>query len=394
MVADRIMKMNTSVTVALYDKIYEMRASGIDIAPFNAGEPDFDSPKEVIDQCIAALTTGKTHYAKTAGIEPLRKAIAEKLLKDNYAKYDSSQIVVTVGAKQALFNAVMALCNPGDEVILPIPCWVSYLEMIKLAGGVPVYVKTNTDYSLNIDAIREAVTAKTKMIIINTPNNPTGNVYSRKELEELGALAVEKNFYVLSDEVYEKLVYDGTNMVSIASLSDEIWEHTVTVNGFSKGFAMTGWRLGYSAAPTEITKAMIKLQGHITFHNTTFAQYGAVEALKSCDDYVVEMVKTFDERRKIMYEMLCEIPGVKCEKPKGAFYMFPDIHFYFGKGYHGRIIRNSVDLCDYLLEEARVAVVPGDAFESPETIRISYSTSTDCIIAGMNRLKEALIKLE
>lgn len=393
MVADRINKMNTSVTVALYDKIYEMRASGIDIAPFNAGEPDFDSPREVIDQCIEALTNGKTHYVKTAGIEPLRRAIAEKLLRDNDVKYDSSQIVVTVGAKQALFNAVMALCNPGDEVILPIPCWVSYLEMIKLAGGVPVYVKTNPDHSLNVAAIREAVTDKTKMIIINTPNNPTGYVYGREELEELGKLALEEDFYVVSDEVYEKLVYDGTQMVSIASLSDAIWNHTVTVNGFSKGFAMTGWRLGYSAAPTEITKAMIKLQGHITFHNTTFAQYGAVAALKSCDAYIVKMVETFDERRRIMYEMLCEIPGIKCEKPIGAFYMFPDVSFYYGKNHQGRKIKNSVDLCDYLLEEARVAVVPGDAFESPETVRISYSTSTECIIAGMNRLKDALIKL-
>lgn len=395
MVADRINQMNPSVTVKLADKVVDMRESGIDVIGFNQGEPDFDTPGKVIDECVKALKSGKTHYIKTSGVSELRKAIADKLERDNGIDYTPDNIVVSVGAKQALFNAIMSICNPGDEIILPTPCWVSYAEMIKLAGGKVVYVNTRPDYSLDLEAIRRSVTSRTRGIVINTPNNPTGAVYGKEELMELGNLAVEKDFYIISDEVYEKLVYDGNVLVSPAALSDKIWEKTITINGFSKGYAMTGWRLGYSAAPDEITHAIIKLQGHVTFHNPTFTEYAAVKAVSGeCDDSVKAMVAEFKKRRDTMYGILKDIPGIKCECPVGAFYMLPDVSVYYGKSYNGRTIHDSVEFCDYILDEARVAIVPGAAFESDATVRIAYSNSEDNIIAGMSNIKNALEKLK
>lgn len=394
MVADRIKQMNLSVTVKLADKVADMRNNGIDIIGFNQGEPDFDTPISAVEACIDALKTGKTHYSQTAGLIDLRKAIADKLLRDNEINYFPEDIVISIGAKQALFNAIMAICNPGDEIILPVPCWVSYLEMIKLAGGRAVYVDTKADHSLDIDLIRNAITDRTKAIVINTPNNPTGAVYSGEELRKLGQLAVDNDFYIISDEVYEKLVYDGHKCVSPASISPEIKQKTITINGFSKAYAMTGWRLGYSAAPADITSAIIKLQGHVTFHNPTFTEYGAIAAVSGkCDGDVADMVDEFNKRRDIMYEILLSIPDIKCEKPDGAFYMLPDVSAYYGRAYNGKIIHDSVELCEFILDEAKVAVVPGAAFMSPDTIRIAYSNSEENIIKGMNAMKEALAKL-
>lgn len=392
--ADRIEKMQASVTVALNDKINERKQKGADIISLNLGEPDFDTPWEVTKACEQAIESGKTHYVNTAGIEPLRQAISDKLQKDNGIHYDVNEIIVTVGAKQALYNSIMTLCNPGDEVIIPTPCWVSYVEMVKLAGAKPVFVKTKEDHHLDLDAIEHAITEHTKMVIINTPNNPTGAVYGREELLKLGTLAVSNDFYVVSDEVYEKLVYEETSMVSIASLSPEIKNRTITINGFSKGYAMTGWRIGYSAAPLAITKGMIKLQGHTTFHVATFIQYAAAKALTDCESSVKTMVSTFAERRKILLDELQKISEIKCEKPQGAFYVLPDVSACFGKKYKGKEIKDSMDLAEYLLEEASVAVVPGIAFESPKAIRIAYSTSEDQIQRGIEQMRNALEKLE
>ncbi len=392
--ADRIEKMQTSGTVALNDKVKELKRKGAEIISLNVGEPDFATPDEVIKACEQAMESGKTHYVSTAGIEPLRQAVADKLRKENHIVYTANEIIITVGAKQALYNSVMTLCNPGDEVIIPVPSWVSYTEMVKLAGAAPVFVKTKENYHLDLEAIEQAITERTKMIIINTPNNPTGAVYGREELLELGNLAAAKDLYVVSDEVYEKLVYEDAEMVSIASLSPEIKEHTITINGFSKGFAMTGWRIGYSAAPEAITKGMIKLQGHTTYHVATFIQYAGIKALTECESSVEAMVETFEKRRKILLDGLQKIPDIKCENPQGAFYILPDVSAYFGKKSGDKEIRNSMDLAEYLLEKASVAVVPGDAFESAGTVRIAYSTSEDQIRKGVERIKEALEGLE
>lgn len=392
--ADRIEQMQASVTVALNDKIVKMREMGEDIIPFNAGEPDFDTPKVIVKACKQAMDSGKTHYIGTAGITPLRKVVAKKLKEENGIDCTADEIVITVGAKQALYNSVMALCNPGDEVIIPTPCWVSYVEMVKLAQAKPVFVKTKDNYHLDIEAISQEITEHTKMIIINTPNNPTGAVYDRDELKKLGELAIESGFYIVSDEVYEKLVYGEAKMVSIASLSSEIKERTITINGFSKGYAMTGWRIGYLAAPTDIAKGIVRFQGHTTYHGTTFVQYASVKALMDCKNEVKSMLKAFADRRDVLLELLSEIPGIQCEEPQGAFYVLADISAYFGKTYNGTKIDNTLAFAEYLLAEAAVAVVPGIAFESPNTIRIAYSTSEEIIREGIRRIKIALENLK
>lgn len=393
MLSERIQNMTPSATSMLIGKIANMQAAGADIIKFNAGEPDFPTPKTVVESCYHALQEGKTKYADVGGVAALRLAICRKLAKDNGLSYAPNQICVSTGAKQALFNAIMALCNPGDEIILPIPCWVSYVEMIKLAGGVPVQVKTNEDFSLCIDSIAKALSPRTKAIIINTPNNPTGAVYSRDSLAELGRLAVEKDFYIISDEVYEKLVYGDSCHVSIASLSPELYRRTVVINGLSKACSMTGWRMGYSAASVELTKAMTGLQSHITSNSTTFVQWASIEALESCSDAIEDMRKEFSLRRDYMFSRLQAMPGIQSQCPDGAFYLMPDISAYIGKCYNQWQISNAQDLCQYLLEEGGIAVVPGDAFYMPNTIRFAYSTSLDVIREGMNRMEKALSQL-
>ena len=390
----RVNEMTPSATSSLISKIADMKAAGKDIISFNLGEPDFDTPTKVVDACIKALHDGKTKYVGVGGIAPLRSAICEKLHNDNALDYSAAQICVTTGAKQAIFNAVMALVDPGDEVIVPTPCWVSYVEIIKLAQGVPVLVATKPNFQLDIDAVKNAVTPKTKAIIINTPNNPTGAVYGERDLEALAELAVANDFYVISDEVYEKLIYDGKAHVSIASLFPGIYQRTVTVNGLSKAYSMTGWRVGYSAAPPDIAKAMTSLQGHTTSNSTSFVQYASVAALKECSEDIAAMRNEFCRRRDYMYDRLTAIPGITCTKPGGAFYLMPNISAYFGKSYSGKTIEDSFDFCNYILEHAQVAIVPGAAFEMPVSVRFAYSASMEMIEEGMDRFETALKLLE
>lgn len=393
MVSERIKNMTPSATSTLGGKIAEMKTAGIDIAAFNLGEPDFPTPDKVVKACTKAMEEGKTKYIAIGGILQLREAITRKLKKDNNLSYTANQICVSTGAKQAVFNAVMAVCNPGDEIIIPTPCWVSYVEMAKLAGAVPVLVPTDDKFHLITEEIEKAITNKTKAIIINTPNNPTGAVYSEESLKELAALAIKNDFYVIADEVYEKLVYNDVKHVSIASLSKEMYKRTIVINGLSKSYSMTGWRVGYAAGPEDIIKGMTSLQGHVTTSSTTFIQWASIDALEKCEEEVENMRKEFLKRRDFMYERLNKIPGMQCPKPEGAFYLMPDVTYYFGKSYKDWKIESAADLCNYLLEEARVAVVPGNAFEAPKTIRFAYSVSIETIAAGMDRMEEALKKL-
>ena len=393
MVSERIKNMTPSATSTLGGKIAEMKTAGIDIAAFNLGEPDFPTPDKVVKACTKAMEEGKTKYIAIGGIVQLREAITRKLKKDNHLSYTTNQICVSTGAKQAVFNAVMAVCNPGDEIIIPTPCWVSYVEMAKLAGAVPVLVPTDDKFHLITEEIEKAITDKTKAIIINTPNNPTGAVYSEESLKELATLAIKNDFYVIADEVYEKLVYNDVKHVSIASLSEEMYKRTIVINGLSKAYSMTGWRVGYAAGPEDIIKGMTSLQGHVTTSSTTFIQWASIDALEKCEEEVENMRKEFLKRRDFMYERLNKIPGMQCPKPEGAFYLMPDVTYYFGKAYKDWKIESAADLCNYLLEEARVAVVPGNAFEAPKTIRFAYSVSIETIAAGMDRMEEALKKL-
>lgn len=394
MISTRIANITPSATHAMTARIAEKRAEGKEIITFSIGEPDFPTPAPIVEACMQAVREGKTKYTQTNGIALLRQAICEKLRKENDLVYTPDQICVSAGAKQALSNAVFALCDKGDEVLVPIPCYVSYLEIIKLAGGVPVTVASNEDFSLNVENFRKALTPRTKLILLNSPNNPTGAVYSRESLKELGRLVEENNLFVVSDEVYEKLLYDGAEHVSIAALSDELRERTVTVNGFSKTFSMTGWRLGYTASNLAVSKACNAFQGHMTSCSTSFVQYAALKALSDCSDEVEQMRQAFAMRRDYMFERLNAMPGVFCQKAQGAFYLMPDVRAYFGKVSGKKRIASAEDLCNYLLDEAGVAAVFGEAFCSPGTIRFSYANSMENIRLGMDRMEEALKKLK
>ena len=395
MISERIKRMSPSATIELQNLVTDLKSQGVDIIGMNVGEPDFETPSNIVDACKKALADGKTRYCNSSGIPPLRAAIAAKLKRDNAVTYEVHQIVVSTGAKQALNNAVLAICNPGDEIIIPTPCWVSYVEIVKLADGVPILVPTNpADFSLDLDAIEKAITPKTRAVIINTPNNPTGAVYREESLRRLGELAVKYNFYVISDEVYEKLIYGSTRHVSIASLSSDIYQHAVVINGFSKAYAMTGWRLGYSAAPNDVSRAMASLQGHTTSNSTTFVQWAGLEALQGPQHALEDMRKQFDRRRLYLVERLKRFPGVTCPTPDGAFYLMPDVSYYFGKKtLGGEAIGNSKDFCNYVLKTAHVAIVPGDAFEAPRCVRISYSNTLENIQCAMDRMEQALAQL-
>jgi len=385
--------MTPSATIELEGTVAELEAAGVHVIGLNAGEPDFNTPQNVVDACNKAMREGKTKYVSVTGILPLRQAICEKLKSDNGVEYKPNQIVVSTGAKQALYNAVLTICSPGDEVIIPAPCWVSYVEMVKLAEAKPVLVGTGPDYALDLAAIAKAVTTKTRAVMINTPNNPTGAVYSRQSLQALGELAVKRDFFVISDEVYEKLVYDDSKHYCIASFSDEIKAHCIIVNGFSKAYAMTGWRIGYTASSPEIARGIASLQGHTTSNSTTFVQWAALEALRGPQGTIEAMRQEFDKRRVYLLKRLRAMKGITCANASGAFYLLPDVSAYFGKRDGDKIIKNSVDFCSYLLDKAHLAVVPGSAFEAPATVRIAYSNSRDNIKAGMDSMERALARL-
>lgn len=382
-----------SVTVELNAKVAQMIREGIDVVKMNIGEPDFDTPDLVKEAAKAALDAGFTKYTPVPGIPELREAVSEKFRKDNGLVYQPGEICVSTGAKQAIMNALLVLCQEGDEVIIPTPCWVSYESMVEITGAVPVTVPTAKDFHLDLDAIERAVNERTRAVIINTPNNPTGTVYKREELNKLAELASEHDFFVISDEVYEKLIYEGEEHVSIASLSDAAWRHTITVNGVSKAYAMTGWRIGYMAAPAPLVKKASGLQGHMTSAANSIAQMAAVKALCGSQESVEQMQKEFDKRRQAMYARLSQMDGISCLNACGAFYLMPDVSSFYGKKTEKCVIKNSVDMAGYLLEEARIAVVPGDAFRAPDNLRLAYSNSMENLMRGLDRMEAALKKL-
>ena len=394
MISDRIKRMTPSATIELDGIVANLKADGVEVIGLNMGEPDFNTPEHISSACVKAIQEGKTKYVNVNGIPPLRDAICRKLMRENHVKYEPSQIVVSTGAKQALDNAVMAICNPGDEIIVPIPCWVSYIEMVKLADGIPILVDTDPkSFQLDLAAIDKAITPKTRGIMINTPNNPTGAVYTEGRLQALGELAVKNDFYIISDEIYEKLIYNNKKHVCIASLSEEIKEHTILINGLSKSFAMTGWRIGYSATPMDVARAISSLQGHTTSNSTTFVQWAAIEALEGPSDTIEFMRTKFDERRRYLVERLNSMPHISCFNVDGAFYLMPDVSDFFGKRFGKWVIKDSVDFCAYILEEARVAIVPGSAFGAPNFVRIAYSNSLEAIRQGMDNIEKALARL-
>ncbi|MDB9540569.1 pyridoxal phosphate-dependent aminotransferase [Anabaenopsis tanganyikae CS-531] len=384
--AERVSKVTPSLTLAIAAKAKAMKAEGIDVCSFSAGEPDFDTPAHIKAAAAKALDSGKTKYGPAAGEPKLREAIAQKLKTDNGLNYQSENVIVTNGGKHSLFNLMLALINPGDEVIFGAPYWLSYPEMVTLTGGKSVILTTDatTDYKVTPEQLRQAITPKTKLFILNSPSNPTGMVYTPDEIKALAQVIVDADIYVVSDEIYEKILYDGAEHISIGSLGEAIFERTLISNGFAKAYSMTGWRLGYLAGPVEIIRSAISIQGHSTSNVCTFAQYGGIAALESSQDCVESMRQAFAQRRQVMLDRLNAIPGLSCSKPDGAFYLFPDI---------SKTGLNSLEFSNALLETQQVAVIPGIAFGADQNIRLSYATDMDTIQKGMDRLEKFVSSL-
>ncbi|NPV90465.1 MAG: pyridoxal phosphate-dependent aminotransferase [Firmicutes bacterium] len=388
--AERALAISASPTLAIDAQAKKMAKEGIKVISFGVGEPDFDTPQNIKDAAELALRQGKTKYTPVAGIDELKAAIVNKLKRDNGLDYDPADIVVSSGAKHSLFNVAQVLVNPGDEVILPSPYWVSYEEIIKMAGGIPQIVNTReeNDFRLTPAELEAAITPRTRAIILNSPSNPTGSVYTRDALEGLGKVIEKHDIAVVTDEIYEKLIYDGMDHVSLGSLSPALKEKTVLVNGLSKSYSMTGWRIGYIAAPTRIAKAVADFQSHSASNANTFSQWASVEALNGDQGPMIEMVKEFVKRRDYIYERFVAIPGISCRKPNGAFYLFPNVSFSFGKRHGSDLIQDSTDLAAALLKKAEIAVVPGSAFGVSDFIRLSYATSMENIREGLDRFEK------
>jgi aspartate aminotransferase len=385
-------KISASVTLAITDKAKKLKDEGIDIISFGAGEPDFNTPQNIQAAAIEAIKNGFTRYTNASGIIELKAAICNKLLKDNNLLYKNSQIVVSNGAKHSLFNALCAICNPLDEVIVPVPYWVSYPELVKLANGVPVLVETTEEenFKYTKEKLERAITSKTKAIILNSPNNPTGVVYTIDEMNMIAELAEKHDFIIISDEIYEKLIYGDIKHYSIASISESIKNRTIVINGMSKAYAMTGWRIGYTAANETITKIMANIQSHTASNPNSIAQYASVEALTGPQEDVNSMRAEFEKRRDYMVMRINKIKSISCKNPHGAFYVMINITELIGKNLKGYNITNSVDLCDALITKAHVAVIPGSAFGADNFIRLSYATSMKNIENGLNRIEEFL----
>jgi aspartate aminotransferase len=380
-ISERAAQLTPSLTLSIDSKAKAMKAEGIDVCGFGAGEPDFDTPEHIKKAAIEALEAGFTKYTPSAGIPELRQAIAEKLANDNGLSYRASQVIVSNGAKHSCYNAILATCQPGDEVIIPAPYWVSYPEMVRLAGAEPVIVPTSerNAWKMRAEDFENAMTPRTKMLIMNSPSNPTGSVYTREELQAIVDVAAGEDIYILSDEIYEKLVYDDVQHASIASLSKEAYDLTITVNGFSKTYAMTGWRLGYLAAPEAVAKAVDSIQSHTTSNPSSFSQHGALAALRGDQQSVADMREEFDMRRNYMFDRISKIANVTAIKPQGAFYVLVNV---------SQLGLTSQNFADRLLSKASVAVVPGAAFGDDRTIRFSYATSLDIIKKGLDRFQD------
>ena len=389
-------RIEASVTLAITAKAKEMKEKGIDVISFGAGEPDFNTPENIINAAIKAMQEGNIKYTNVNGILPLREAICKKFKEDNGLIYKPSQIVVSTGAKQSLANVFLAILNPGDEVIVPNPYWVSYPELIRLADGKAVFVESDETsyYKFTKENLEKAVTEKTKAIILNTPNNPTGTIYNKEELIEIAEFAKKYDLIIVSDEMYEKLIYDGESHVSIASVSHDAYERTIVINGLSKSYAMTGWRLGYCGATEKIAKLMTNIQSHMTSNVCSITQYAAVEALNGPQDKVKEMIFEFERRRNYMAKTLEEMNNLSIIKPQGAFYIMINIDECLGKEINGEKINDSMDFSAKLLENEKVAVIPGKAFGLDNYVRVSYATSMELIEKGLERINKFVNKLK
>jgi len=379
-ISQRAASLAPSLTLAIDSKAKQMKAEGQDVVGFGAGEPDFDTPQHIKDAAIAALNAGFTKYTPSSGIPELRQAIADKFQRENGLTYKPSQVIVSCGGKHSCYNVILATCQEGDEVIIPAPYWLSYPEMVKLAGAKPVIIETSdsTEFKVTPDALRRAITPNTRLFLLNSPSNPTGSVYTPEEIKALGDACVEKGVLIMSDEIYEHLLYDGAQHKSVASFSPSHYEHTIVVHGFAKAWSMTGWRLGFLAAPEPIAKAIDAIQSHSTSNPTSFAQRGAVAALTGPQDHLKSWLAEYDRRRKYAHQKLNSIPGISCVNSKGAFYLFPNI---------SKTGLKSSEFCARLLETEKVAAVPGIAFGADDYIRVSYATSLANIEKGLDRIE-------
>ncbi|MBI4687778.1 MAG: pyridoxal phosphate-dependent aminotransferase [Nitrospirae bacterium] len=385
-----------SPTLAIDARAKALKAQGVDIVNFGVGEPDFDTPENIKEAAKRAIESGFTKYTPVGGTDELKEAIIEKFKKDNALSYAKDEVVVSCGAKHSLYNIAQALFEAGDEVLIPAPYWVSYPDQVLLNDAVPVIIKTEEENSFKItpELLKANISGKTKALILNSPSNPTGCAYDRASLEAIAGTAVKNDFYIISDEIYEKLIYDGFSHISIASLGDEIKQRTITVNGLSKSHAMTGWRIGFAAGPKNIISAMTNIQSQSTSNPASISQKAALEALKGSQDFVPKMVSEFDKRRLYMIERLNNMKGVSCLRPVGAFYAFPNVSSCYGRRFNDKMISSSFDLSSYLLEEANIAVVPGGAFGDDKYIRLSYATSMENIQKGLDRIEAALSALK
>jgi aspartate aminotransferase len=388
--AHRVEALTPSTTLAITAKAAELKSLGYDVIGLGAGEPDFNTPQHIIDAAVQSMNEGYTKYTPSAGLPALKKAIQEKFIKDQGIEYKPNEIIVVNGAKHALYTLFQVLLNEGDEVIIPTPYWVSYPEQVKLAGGIPVYIEgqESNEYKITPEQLEAAITERTRALIINSPSNPTGMIYSREELEELGKVCLEKNILIISDEIYEKLIYGDYKHISIAEISPQLKEQTIIINGVSKSHSMTGWRIGYAAGNKDIITAMTNLASHSTSNPTTTAQYGTIAAYTGSQDTVEEMRKAFEVRLNKIYDQLIKIEGFSCLKPQGAFYLYPNVI----KAANLTGFESVDHFVEGLLEEAKVAVIPGSGFGTPDNIRLSYATSLDTLEEAIKRIQEFIDK--
>ncbi|WP_346928375.1 pyridoxal phosphate-dependent aminotransferase [Clostridium sp.] len=389
MLSKKAMGISPSLTLAITAKAKKMKAEGIDVIGFGAGEPDFNTPKNIQQAAIKAIEAGQTRYTAASGIIELKEAVVNKFKKDNNLTYKTSQIIISTGAKQCLANIFQAILNPGDEVLIGAPYWVSYPELVQLADGVPNFVETeeSNSFKLTVEALEKAVNEKTKAMILNSPNNPTGTAYTKEELEKIAAFAQKHDIIIISDEIYEKLLYGESGHISVASLSEDAYNRTIVINGVSKAYAMTGWRIGYAATSEKITSLMSNIQSHTTSNPCSISQYASVEALNGDQSEVERMKQEFKKRRDFMVDRINSINNLSCVKPEGAFYVMVNISKVLNKEVDGKVIKDSLTFSDLLLEKEKVAVIPGIAFGVDDFIRLSYATSMENIEKGLNRIE-------
>ena len=395
-IANRMSALAPSLTLAISAKAKAMKQAGESVVSFGVGEPDFNTPEHIINAAKNALDNGHTKYTPSSGLLPLRKAICEKFEKDNGLVYEPSQIIVSNGAKHSIFNACYAVLEEGDEVIIPAPYWLTYPEVVKVCGAMPVYIdcKKENKFKFSAEDLKAAITPKTKMLIFNSPSNPTGAVYTEEEVRAIAKVCEEAEIFVLADEIYEKLCYNGVKAFSIAKCSEKMKDLTITVNGVSKTYAMTGWRAGYLAAPKDVAKAIDSFQSHATSNACSISQYATIEALKSTDEEIQGMVDVFDQRRAKLLKLIAEIDGVQAVEPDGAFYVMMVVGGLYGKSYNGKMIENSIDFADVLLDAEKVATVPGISFGAGDCVRLSYALGEADIEEGLKRIKRFVENLQ